>query len=94
MNPLLEAFGNAQTLMNDNSSRFGKYTELLFDEVGHIKGAQISEYLLEKSRIVGQQESKIDSFLFLKSVLFLPDDPVMAYSPTFIVRFHLAIIGL
>lgn len=53
ISPLLEAFGNAQTGMNSNSSRFGKYTRLVFDaENGKVLGVQLSEYLLEKSRVV------------------------------------------
>eukprot|EP01023_Acetabularia_acetabulum_P012483 TRINITY_DN15844_c0_g1_i1.p1 TRINITY_DN15844_c0_g1~~TRINITY_DN15844_c0_g1_i1.p1 ORF type:complete len:843 (-),score=133.29 TRINITY_DN15844_c0_g1_i1:564-3092(-) len=51
-NPLLEAFGNAKTMRNNNSSRFGKFVEMLFDDFGHVCGASISVFLLERSRVV------------------------------------------
>lgn len=50
-NPVLEAFGNARTLRNDNSSRFGKFIELGFSRAGHLLGARVQTYLLEKVRL-------------------------------------------
>ncbi|XP_074650260.1 myosin-IIIb-like isoform X2 [Tubulanus polymorphus] len=63
VNPLLEAFGNAQTLMNNNSSRFGKFIQLKFKE-GQVIGAKISEYLLEKSRVIRQSSGEKNFHVF------------------------------
>ena len=53
-NPILESYGNAQTVMNDNSSRFGKFIELMFSNSHTVQGANMSHYLLEKARVVMQ----------------------------------------
>lgn len=67
-NPIMEAFGNAKTTRNDNSSRFGKYIEILFDRTANIIGARMRTYLLERSRVVYQALTERNYHIFYQLI--------------------------
>lgn len=87
-NPIMESFGNAKTTRNDNSSRFGKYLEILFDKDVVICGARIRTYLLERSRLVFQPKTERNYHIFYQMMAGLDPESKQEFGLGKIEDFH------
>jgi len=78
-NPLLEAFGNAKTTRNNNSSRFGKFIRCHFSQTGKLAGADIESYLLEKNRVIHQGCAERNYHIFYQLLYATSDEDLAKY---------------
>jgi myosin heavy subunit len=78
-NPLLEAFGNAKTTRNNNSSRFGKFIRCHFNQMGKLAGADIESYLLEKNRVTHQGSQERNYHIFYQMLYASTDEELASY---------------
>ncbi|KAI1007044.1 Myosin-2 [Podosphaera aphanis] len=87
-NPIMESFGNAKTTRNDNSSRFGKYIEIVFDNKTNIIGARIRTYLLERSRLVFQPAKERNYHVFYQMIAGASDSQREEWNLLPVDKFH------
>jgi len=78
-NPILESFGNARTVRNDNSSRFGKFIEIQFTSTGSLVGANIETYLLEKVRLISQSVGERNYHIFYEMLNGMSQDELQQF---------------
>src|SRR5690606_12399911 len=87
-NPIMESFGNAKTLRNDNSSRFGKFIELMYTADGYITGAVIRTYLLETIRVAHQSKGERNYHIFYEVFAGLSPEEREQYGLLSLKDFH------